>query len=188
MKNFVKTLERTAAMPVDRGPTGDAVVVIVREALKQQGLDPANVTASIQGFGNLAQQVARGLIDAGGTVMAVSSPHAGDERAFVYRRSCGVDPDELALIADGRGGIDMARAIDLGYDVRPGSSWLEQAVDVLIAAAPEARMTAVSTNRVHGRVKLIVAAASDALTSDTRAILAERGIAIVTAGAKREWV
>ena len=61
----------------------------------------------------------------------------------------------------------------------PGSSWIEQDVDVLIPAAFEEQITAASTARVHGRVKLIVEAANGPTTGDAGRILEDRGIVIV---------
>jgi glutamate dehydrogenase (NAD(P)+) len=56
-------------------------------------------------------------------------------------RSC-IDPTELSPLTDTLGTIDRSAAADRGYDILPGSSWLEQEVDVLIPAALEHQITA----------------------------------------------
>ena len=53
--------------------TGYMVVLTVREALKELNLKPENTTASIQGFGNVAQYAVELYHKIGGTVICVSS-------------------------------------------------------------------------------------------------------------------
>jgi glutamate dehydrogenase (NAD(P)+) len=159
--------------------TGYGVVVVLREALTLLGLEPKATSASIQGFGNVAQHAARRYVESGGTLTAVSSWHAGDQRAYTVRKAAGVDPDALVHITDAFGSIDTNRAEDLGYEVRPGSAWLEEDVDILIPAALENQITPANAARVHGRVKVIVEAANGPITSDASAVLEERGILVV---------
>ena len=45
-------------------------------------------------------------------------------------------------ITDRFGGIDKAKAKELGYEVLPGDAWLEQQVDILIPAALENQIRA----------------------------------------------
>jgi len=64
--------------------TGYGVVFALREALKELGLSPAGTTASIQGFGNVAQYAARLYTQIGGKVICVSSWDQADQTAFAY--------------------------------------------------------------------------------------------------------
>jgi len=158
--------------------TGYGVIAVLREALKQLDVDPRSTTVSIQGFGNVAQHAARRFVEMGGKILAIASWHTEDRRAYTYRHLSGVDPDELAGITDRFGSIDVDRAADLGYEVLPGSAWLQQPVDVLIPAALENQLTADNAD-VHPQVKLVVEAANGPTTSDAAAVFAERGIVVI---------
>ena len=159
--------------------TGYGVVAVLRDALTQLGLEPKATRASIQGFGNVAQHAARRYVQLGGTLTAVSSWHAGDQRAYTIRKESGIDPDAMSHVTDAFGSIDTTRAEELGYEVLHGSAWLEEAVDILIPAALENQITAANAARVHGQVKVIAEAANGPITSEASGILEERGILIV---------
>ena len=159
--------------------TGVGVVFVLREALARLGLKPETTTASIQGFGNVAEHAARSYVQMGGTLTAVSSWHAGDRCAYTYRKPSGLDPDALAQITDAFGSVDKDKAKDLGYEVLPGTAWLEQAVDILIPAALENQITGTNAARVHGSVRLIVEAANGPTTSDAARMLEERGVRLI---------
>jgi glutamate dehydrogenase len=53
--------------------TGYGVVYTIREALKDQGIDIKNTSASMQGFGNVSQYAARLYQELGGTVISTCS-------------------------------------------------------------------------------------------------------------------
>ena len=159
--------------------TGVGVVFVLREALARLGLKPETTTASIQGFGNVAEHAARSYVQMGGTLTAVSSWHAADRCAYTYRKPSGIDPDALAQITDAFGSVDKDKAKDLGYEVLPGSAWLEQPVDILIPAALENQITGTNAARVHGSVRLIVEAANGPTTSEAARMLEERGVRLI---------
>jgi glutamate dehydrogenase (NAD(P)+) len=121
--------------------TGFGVVFTIREALKELGLRPADTTASVQGFGNVARSAIRLYQQIGGTVTCVACWDQEDETSYAYRKKDGIDLDELLAIADRFGGIDKRRAEELGYEVMPGDAWIEQDVDILIPAALENQIT-----------------------------------------------
>ena len=123
--------------------TGYGVVAVLREALKRMAIEPKGVTASIQGFGNVAQHAAQRFVQMGGMVVAVSSWDAHDRQAYTFRKTTGIDPRALANLTDRFGTIDRAAAAEQGYEVLPGSAWSEQKVDVLIPAALENQITVV---------------------------------------------
>jgi glutamate dehydrogenase (NAD(P)+) len=159
--------------------TGHGVVAALLEALRRLGMDVANVTASMQGFGNVAQHAARRLVRTGGTVLAVAAwdPEAG--AAYTFRRKQGVDPDELSGLTDRFGTIDRAGAAARGYEVLPGSAWIEQEVDVLIPAALEGQITSANVPRIHGRVRVIAEAANNPTTTAASRMLDDRGILVI---------
>ena len=159
--------------------TGYGVISVLREALKPLGLEPRSTTASIQGFGNVARHAAGRLVQLGGRVTAVSSWDAGDSKAYTFRKSSGVDPDALARLTDRFGTIDKNGAAALGYEVLPGSAWIEQDVDILIPAALENQITDQNAHRVHGRVRLVVEAANSPTTADASQVLEDRGVLMI---------
>jgi glutamate dehydrogenase (NAD(P)+) len=159
--------------------TGYGVIAVLLEALRRLNLEPARTTASIQGFGNVAQHAAKRFVASGGTVVAVASWDAEERRAYTFRKLSGIDPAELAQLTDKFGTIDRARAAAHGYEVLSGSAWLEQEVDVLIPAAMEHQITAGNAPRIHGRVRIIAEAANGPTTSEAGRLLEERGIVII---------
>ena len=159
--------------------TGLGVVFVLREALSRLGLQPGATTASIQGYGNVAEHAARSYVEMGGTLIAVSSWHAGDRCAYTYRKASGIDPAALADITDRFGSVDKDKAMDLEYEVLPGSAWLEEAVDILIPAAVEHQITETNVGRIHGRVRMVVEAANGPTTSDAAGMLDDRGVLVI---------
>ncbi|MCC7418532.1 MAG: Glu/Leu/Phe/Val dehydrogenase [Acidobacteria bacterium] len=159
--------------------TGYGVVAVLLEALGRLGLDPRGATASIQGFGNVAQHAARRLAGFGATVVAVSSWDAEDRQAYTFRKPSGVDPEQLSAIANRFGTIDRRAAADLGYEVLPGSAWIEQEVDVLVPAALEGQITLGNAPRIHGRVRLVVEAANGPTAADAGRLIEDRGVLLV---------
>jgi len=159
--------------------TGYGVIYTVREALREMGIAPSGVTASVQGFGNVAQYAVRLLQQLGGTVVCVSSWDQADQTSYAFRKSTGIDIDELVGITDAFGGIDKARARDLGYDVLPGDDWLTQEVDLLIPSALENQVRGDNAGRIHSRVKLLAEGANGPTTPEADRILAERGIFVI---------
>ena len=109
---------------------------------KELDIRAADTTASVQGFGNVAQYAIRLYEQLGGTAICVSCWDQEDQTSYAFRKKDGIDLDELLAITDRFGGIDKAKARELGYEVLPGDAWLEQDVDILIPAALENQITA----------------------------------------------
>jgi glutamate dehydrogenase (NAD(P)+) len=78
--------------------TGYGVMFTVREALKELGIKPESTTASVQGFGNVAQYAIRLYNQMGGMVVCVSSWDQQDQKSYSFRKANGVDIDELLKI------------------------------------------------------------------------------------------
>jgi len=156
--------------------TGYGVVFTIREALRQLGLKPENTRASVQGFGNVAQYAIRLYRQIGGAVVCVSSWDNNDQVAYSFRKTSGIDPDELLSITDRFGGIDKAKARDLGYEVLPGDAWLEQPVEILIPAAMENQIRGDNAGTIQSTVKLIAEGANGPTTPEADTIIQEKGI------------
>jgi glutamate dehydrogenase (NAD(P)+) len=156
--------------------TGYGVVFTIREALKELHLKPEATTASVQGFGNVAQYAIRLYRQLGGKVICVSSWDQADQTSYAFRKTSGVDPDELLGITDAFGGIDKAKARAKGYEVLPGDEWLVQEVDILIPAAIENQIRGDNAGKIHGKVKIVAEGANGPTTPEADRIFKERGI------------
>jgi len=159
--------------------TGYGVVAVLLEAFERLSIERGTATASIQGFGKVAQHVANRFVGVGGTVTAVSSWDPERRQAYTFRKRWGVDPEELVELTDTFGTIDRTRAAEQGYEVLPGSAWIEQDVDVLVPAALENQITEANAPRIHGRVRVIVEAANRPTTMEANRLLDERGIVLI---------
>jgi glutamate dehydrogenase (NAD(P)+) len=159
--------------------TGYGVVFTIREALRELGL-AVNVThASVQGFGNVAQYAIRLYTEIGGTVTTVACWDQTDQTSYSFRKKSGIDADELVSISDRFGGIDKAKAKDLGYEILPGDAWLEQPVEILMPAALENQVRADNAARIQPTVKLLAEGANGPTTPEADAILQEKGIFVI---------
>jgi glutamate dehydrogenase len=159
--------------------TGYGVVYTIREALKELGLEADATTASVQGFGNVAQYAIQLYTELGGTVTCVSSWDQADKVSYAFRRESGVHLEELLEVTDRFGGIDKSRARELGYEVLPGDAWIEQEVDILIPAALENQINGDTVTRVHERVKIVAEGANGPTSPEADEVLHERGIFMI---------
>ena len=159
--------------------TGFSLVFVLREALKALGLRVGDTSASVQGFGNVAQHAVRLYQQIGGTVVAVSSWSQEDQAAYTYRRATGVDLDELLGITDRFGGIARDRAAALGYEVLPGEAWIEQDVDILIPAALENQVTDEAVTRISPRVRVLAEGANGPTSPEADEVLRTRDMLVI---------
>jgi len=159
--------------------TGFGVIYTVREALKHLNMKPEETTASVQGFGNVAQYAIRLYTEMGGKVIATACWDQNDQTSYTYKKEDGFNLDELLNITDRFGGIDKTKAKELGYEVLPGDAWIEQDVDILIPAAIENQITADSVNKISSKVKIIAEGANGPTTPEADAVLKERGVFVI---------
>lgn len=167
------SLGRTAA-------TGFGVIVTVREALKHIGVEPQTCTASIQGFGNVAQFAAINFIEMlHGTVVCISCWDRDDRRAYTFTKEGGVDPHFLQGITDRYGTVDKDAAANAGYKIEDGNAWLSKEVDVLIPAATEGVITADTVGKIHPRVKILAEAANGPTTPEADNVLEKSNVFVI---------
>jgi glutamate dehydrogenase len=159
--------------------TGYGVIYTVREAMKALGIKIDGTTASVQGFGNVAQYAIQLFTQLGGRVVAVSSWDQDDKAAYTFRRPSGVDFDELLGITDKFGTIDKDKAKGLGFEVLPGDAWLEQEVDVLIPAALENQVRGDNAGKISKAVRILAEGANGPTTPEADEVLKERNIFVV---------
>ncbi|MDF1543683.1 MAG: Glu/Leu/Phe/Val dehydrogenase [bacterium] len=156
--------------------TGYGTVFTIREALKELGIRPSDTTASVQGFGNVAQYAIELYEQLGGKVICVSSWDQSDQKAYSFVKKEGVSLKDLQGITDRFGGIDKAKAAELGYDVLDGDIWIEQEVDILIPCALENQITGDTVKKISKKVKIVAEGANGPTTPAADKILAERNI------------
>ncbi len=160
--------------------TGFGVIYTVREAMKHLGLDPANCTAAIQGFGNVAQYASIGFTDTlGGKVVCVSCWDRDDKVSYTFSKPDGIDPHFLMSITDQYGTINKDKAREAGYQVEDGGAWITKSVDVLIPAALEGQVNAETVKLIDPQVKILAEAANGPTTPEADVVLNERGMFII---------
>jgi glutamate dehydrogenase (NAD(P)+) len=159
--------------------TGYGVVYTLREALRELDLDPADTTASVQGFGNVSQYAIELYHRLGGRTVCVSCWDQQDRASYAYFKRDGIDLKELRGITDGFGGIDKAGAADLGYEVLDGNAWLDREVDILLPCALENQLTSESAACLSPRVKIVAEGANGPTTPEADAVLRERNVFVI---------
>ena len=156
--------------------TGFGLIYVLKDLLELENIDPKQTTASIQGFGNVAEYAARLYTQIGGTVISVSCWNQADKTAYTFRKKSGCDIAQLVSIKDSFGSIDKAKAQALGYEVLPGDAWLAEDVDILIPAALENQITPAVFPNISKRVRIIAEGANGPTTPDCDPLIQERGI------------
>lgn len=159
--------------------TGYGVIFTLREALRDLGLKPENTTASVQGFGNVAQYAIELYLKMGGRVTCVSCWDQTDQTSYSYRRASGIDLEELLRITDRFGGIDKDQARKIGYEVLPGDAWIEQPVDILMPSAIENQITGENVGKIAPSVKIVAEGANGPTTPEADRVLESRGIFVI---------
>ncbi len=159
--------------------TGYGLVFTLREALKQLGIRASDTTASVQGFGNVAQYAIELYQRIGGRVTCVSCWDQQDQVAYSFVRRDGIELERLRAATDRFGGIDREKASDLGYDILAGDAWIQQDVQILIPAALENQITAETAPRIGPRVRIVAEGANGPTTPAADAVLTEREIFVV---------
>ena len=160
--------------------TGYGVIFTVREAMKHLGIDPASTTASIQGFGNVAQYAAIGFINfLGGKVLSVSCWDRADRKSYTFTKEDGIDPIFLKTITDQYGTINKENAQEAGYLIEDGNAWLSKDVDVLIPAALEGQINNETVHKISPQVKILAEAANGPTTIEADKVVMERNIFLI---------
>jgi len=160
--------------------TGYGVIYNVREAMKHLNMDPARATASLQGFGNVAQYAALGFTQQlGGKVVCVSCWDRKEKKSFTVINKKGLDISFLQSATDEYGSINKDKVTKEGYTVGPGDDWIQQEVDVLIPAALESQINEDSVKKINDKVKLVAEGANGPTTPEADEVLAKRGVFVL---------
>ncbi len=160
--------------------TGFGVIFHTREAIKHLKLDPTKCTASIQGFGNVAQYASIGFIEKlGGKVISVACYDRNDKTSYTFTKNDGIDPRFLQTITDQYGTIDKEKAKANGYIIEDSDAWISKDVDVLIPAALEGQINADSVKKISSKVKILAEAANGPTTLEADEYLKDKPVFII---------
>jgi glutamate dehydrogenase len=159
--------------------TGYGVIYTLREALKELNIDITSTSASLQGFGNVAEHAARLYSKLGGKIVAISCWDNHDKKAYTFRKLDGLDIEAMAQIKDSFGSIDKQKAAALGCEILDGGDWIAQDVDILLPCALENQITPATFARISDRVKVICEGANGPTTPDCDELIKEKNIYLV---------
>lgn len=147
--------------------TGRGCLIVVREALKHLGLDPANTRIVIQGFGNVGGMSAKLMAQEGFKIVSII-----EWDAAVYNKD-GLDIEALMQHRNETGSIaGFAQAEDIDREEA-----LYQECDVLIPAARENVITSQNAHRI--RTKILCEGANGPTTAAADPILAENNVFVI---------
>ncbi len=148
--------------------TGRGVMVATLAALKKMNKKPENVTAAVQGFGNVGSHAARLLSEKGIKVCAI-----GDHTATFWNEK-GIDIYAALSYVKNNGGI--LKGFTGGTEIK-NTELLTSKVDVLVPAA----LQNVITEEIATQIKatLIVEGANGPTTPEADHILNEKNIIVV---------
>ncbi len=159
--------------------TGYGVIYCLREALKELNIDITKTTASLQGFGNVAEYAARLYTSMGGKIAAISCWDNQDKKAYTYRNVNGLDIDKIASIKDSFGTIDKVKAREMGLELLDGDAWIAQDVDILLPCALENQLTPATFAAISNQVKVICEGANGPTTPDCDELIKAKNIYLV---------
>jgi glutamate dehydrogenase (NAD(P)+) len=149
--------------------TGRGVMVSTLAALKKLGLDPMQVSAAVQGFGNVGSWAAKLLSEQGVKIKAIS------DVSGAYWNDNGINIDEAIAYKNAHNGrldgYTGATLMDNADDL------LTTDVDVLVPAAVEDVITEHNAHDI--KAKLIVEGANGPTSASADPIINEKGIMVV---------
>jgi glutamate dehydrogenase (NAD(P)+) len=149
--------------------TGRGVSIVAREAAKHLGLKFDQLSAVVQGFGNVGGVSAEMIDSMGARVVAVSDVSGG------YYNPRGLDIP--AMLRYARLNRSLSGYTQPGLEQVSNSELLELPCDVLVPAALENQITGANADRIKARI--IVEGANGPTTPTADEILYDRGVFVV---------
>jgi len=160
--------------------TGSGVIYAIREAMQALGLKSSQCTASIQGFGNVAQYASIGFREKlQGKVECVAYRDNKKRASFTISHPDGIDARYLMSITDQYGSIDNEKAQSKGYIIEDGDAWIKKDVDVLIPAAIEGQINAETVQQISPKVRIVAEGANGPTTPEADEVLKSRGVFVI---------
>jgi glutamate dehydrogenase (NAD(P)+) len=143
-------------------------------------MDAEKSSASVQGFGNVAQYASLAFTQQlGGKVICVSYWDRADKASHCVTNKKGLDIPFLQSITDEYGQINKSKASEKGYAIGAGDDWIQQDVDILIPSALEGQINAESVKKISEKVKLIAEGANGPTTPEADEQLTKRKIFVI---------
>ena len=146
---------------------GDGLVEVLREMLPDMGIDPATMTFTIAGFGNVGRSSAIELCRAGARLVGVL------DRSGAVVNLRGFDPDDLIDHLDVH---DSLEGFHGGECVSASEFW-KLPCDLLVPAALEQMVTGEVAEQVGARA--VAEMGSAPVTPDADSIFLQRGIEVL---------
>ena len=149
--------------------TGQGLVFVLEVLLPELQIDPANMTYSVIGYGNVGSWTARLLKERGSTLTAVLD-HTG-----AILNQAGIDAEDLAQYVTQNGGVKgypNATAVD-------EDTFYQHEVDVLIPAALEQMIDESRGSQIN--CKVLAEGANAPCTPLADRLLEERGVQVLPA-------
>lgn len=148
--------------------TGRGVMVTARSAMNKLGLNPAQATCAVQGFGNVGSISAKLIAQQGVKITAISDVTGG------YYNSNGIDIEAaIAYVQNNNGTLEgYAEAEKIS-----GNDILTMEVDLLVPAAMEDVITSENAGMINA--KLIVEGANGPTAAEADEILRQKDVKVV---------
>jgi glutamate dehydrogenase (NAD(P)+) len=147
--------------------TGRGVMVSARSAMSKLKMNPSQVSAAVQGFGNVGSISAKLLELQGVTIVAVSDISGG------YYNPSGIDIDEAIAYSQQHGSLEGFE----NADKISNEELLLLDVELLVPAALEDQITVNNADKI--KAKLIVEGANGPTSSNADKILDDKGVLVV---------
>lgn len=149
--------------------TGRGVSIVAREAATHLGMKLKQLTAVVQGFGNVGSISAELLAEMGVKVIAVSDVTGG----YYNRRGLNIQ----AMLHYAKQNRSLDHYMEPGLERLSNGELLELDCDILVPAALENQITGANADRIRARI--IVEGANGPTTPTADEILYDRGIFVV---------
>lgn len=161
-----KPIEAGGSVGRDKA-TGQGVVYTVQHWAADHGLDLANLTFTVQGFGNVGSWAARLLTRLGAKLVAVEDVTGG------VRNQKGLDPDDLLRYVRVHGGVFRYPKAEFADHIM----FFQTPADIFVPAAMENQVTAETASWL--RVRLVAEAANGPTDPEGDAVLRDREIDVI---------
>lgn len=161
-----KPIEAGGSVGRDKA-TGQGVVYTIQEWAADNHCDLAQMTFTVQGFGNVGSWAARLLTSLGAKLVAVEDVTGG------VRNADGIDPEDLLRYVRIHGGVLKYPCGEFVDHIM----FLQTPADIFIPAAMENQITAESADWLQ--VRLVAEGANGPTNPEGDAILRKRGIDLI---------
>lgn len=154
--------------------TAQGGIYVLDMLAEEKGINPAETTVIIQGYGNAGGFMAKMLHEKGYIIKGVS-----DSRGCLIAEEGGFDPEKINSIKAEKGSVTDAKGED-GFEnasICRDSEFLTSECDILVLAALENQVTAENAEKF--KAKYILELANGPVTPEADRILESKGVMVV---------